>query len=170
MSDGITSDEYYRIVQFYFNEAKLLDEEKYDSWLQLLTEDFIYVVPVKEIRGKNRDSYFSSDNFYFKDDRKGLEDRIRRLQHKEGWSSKMHTQTRRFISNVIPSHDYASGKLEVECNLLLARTEPDIVDNLTLTARRVDTLVESSDGLRISSRKIYLDQTSVVIYNMYFPI
>lgn len=170
MKTYVSSNEHYEISRFLFEEAELLDHEDYTQWLALLSDDFTYVVPVKEVRGRNREEYYAGHNYYFKDDRKGLEDRIKRLLHKEGWSSKMHTQTRRFITNIIAFRSDGGDTISVEYNLMLARTEPDIVDSVIITGRRVDQILEGKDGFLLKSRRLYLDQTSVVIYNMYFPI
>lgn len=168
MKKYVSANEHYEISKFLYYESDLLDQEKYEDWLDILTEDFVYVVPVKEVRGTDRYDYYSDQNYYFKDDKRGLEDRIKRLLHREGWASKMHTQTRRFISNITASKE--DSYIMVEYNIMLARTEPDVVDNALITGRRVDQIVKDADGYQLHSRNLYLDQTSLVIYNLYFPI
>ena len=36
---------WFELMQFYINEAWLLDERRFDEWLDLFTEDLFYFLP-----------------------------------------------------------------------------------------------------------------------------
>src|SRR6201999_2820981 len=46
----IDSELQYRIEQFYYHEAELLDEWKYNTWLDLFAADLHYWMPVRHNR------------------------------------------------------------------------------------------------------------------------
>src|SRR5205085_2506943 len=68
-----------------FREARLLDEQRYDEWIQTFSDDGLYWVPINPDIGDPRDEVALAC-----DDRRRLEDRIARLN--TGWA---HSQTPR---------------------------------------------------------------------------
>src|SRR5207237_8604836 len=62
--------------QFLYYEARLLDTQRYEEWLQLFTEDATYWVPLQQ--GQN-DPYETSSIIH--DDRTLLELRVKQIRH-----------------------------------------------------------------------------------------
>jgi benzoate/toluate 1,2-dioxygenase beta subunit len=82
-----------KIANFLFEEAHLLDENRFESWLDLFRDDCWYWIP-SQIDQKNP---FDTVSIIY-DDRKLLETRVRRLS-----GDAMHTplpRTSRLISNI----------------------------------------------------------------------
>ncbi len=64
------------IEDFFHNEADLLDEREYDKWLDLLTEDVVYWMPMrKNVSYANRDMDITAENdiAWFHDDKRYAE-------------------------------------------------------------------------------------------------
>ncbi len=62
--------------QFLYHEARLLDTQRYEEWLELFTEDATYWVPLEQ---GQQDPYETSSIIH--DDRTLLELRVKQIRH-----------------------------------------------------------------------------------------
>src|SRR5690348_1828556 len=46
----VSADRQFDIEQFYYHEARLLDEHRYADWLELYSDDTRYWMPIRETR------------------------------------------------------------------------------------------------------------------------
>jgi benzoate/toluate 1,2-dioxygenase beta subunit len=99
-------------------EARLLDQLKFDEWLALYAPECIYWVPsTPEIGDPRREVSISFD------DRRRMEDRIYRLRTGYAWSQAPKSRTVRMISNV---EVFAAGNARmVRSNFLISEFRPD---------------------------------------------
>jgi 3-phenylpropionate/cinnamic acid dioxygenase small subunit len=84
-----------RCEQFLVHEARLLDEGRFDDWLELFTPDAWYWVPS---RPDQPDPHETVSLIY--DDRRLLETRVRRLASPRMYSQEPRSRTSRIIANV----------------------------------------------------------------------
>jgi 3-phenylpropionate/cinnamic acid dioxygenase small subunit len=84
-----------RCEQFLLHEARLLDEGKFDDWLELFTPEAWYWVPSEPDQA---DPAETVSLIY--DDRRLLETRVRRLASPRMYSQEPRSRTSRIISNV----------------------------------------------------------------------
>ncbi|MFC5589682.1 aromatic-ring-hydroxylating dioxygenase subunit beta [Sporosarcina soli] len=89
------------ITQFYYREAYLLDHRKYREWLDLLTEDIQYVMPVRVTVENKKGSNLNHDMTYFSDTKKDITMKVERLYMKSAWVDDPAPRQRHFISNVM---------------------------------------------------------------------
>jgi 3-phenylpropionate/cinnamic acid dioxygenase small subunit len=168
MSEKMVSlENYHRISQFYYSEARLLDERKFQQWLTLLSEDIAYIVPARHTpfvdvakRGtealldleqeisRGLEPPFRDDNFLT------LSIRVMRSFKMNSWTDNPPARTRRFVSNIEAVHD--GDGFDVYSNLLLYFSRYG-QDNHTYTARRHDYLRDTPAGLKITRREVLLD-------------
>ena len=83
------SDLRARIEEFLYREAELLDERRFNEWLELFAEDASYVVPVRRnVNQYCRESAVggSADVAHFDDDRQSLGWRVARLNSGTDWA------------------------------------------------------------------------------------
>lgn len=78
-----------------FTEARLLDEQRYQEWLAMLTPDAVYWIPCN---GAGTDPAREISIVY--DDRGRLDDRVERLASGMAHAQSPPSKTRRLISNV----------------------------------------------------------------------
>ena len=74
---------------FFFLEADLLDEREYDRWLELLTEDIVYWMPMrKNVSYANRHEDITAENdvAWFHDDKDTLRKRVKQIQTGLHWA------------------------------------------------------------------------------------
>ena len=160
---------HYRAERFLTREAELLDERDLRGWLDLVTDDVSYEMPVRHTRdrGAGLDAEFSADSFHMVEDRSTLEARVERFETEFAWSVDPPLRTRRFVTNV--RVDEPDGEeLPVRSNLLFYRSQGDTPDSDLLAAERRDRLRETDDGLRLAAREVRLDHTILPTKNIAF--
>jgi 3-phenylpropionate/cinnamic acid dioxygenase small subunit len=163
----ISLEEHHRISQFYFREARLLDERKFQQWLSLLTDDIVYVIPARhtpfldpakrETEALLNLEQETSDGLEppFRDDNKlTLSIRVMRSFKMSSWTDNPPARTRRFVSNIEAVQD--GDSVDVYSNLLLYFSRYG-QDNHTYTARRYDHLRRVENGFQIARREVLLD-------------
>lgn len=168
MKESLVSlEEHHRISQFYFREARLLDERKYQQWLALCTEDVTYIVPARHtpfLDPALRETEALLDLAQecstglappLRDDnRLTLTIRVMRSFKMNSWTDNPPARTRRFISNIEAVTE--GDGFDVYSNLLLYYSRNG-QDNHVYTGRRHDHLRNTPDGLRIAHREVLLD-------------
>ena len=80
---------------FLYHEVRLLDERRFEEWMDLFSEDGYYWVPTQP----DAEDPYSAVSLFF-DDREIMETRIRRLRHPRIYSDDPPARTRHLVSNV----------------------------------------------------------------------
>ncbi len=100
----------HAVEQFLFYEAELIDQRRLDEWAELFTDDAIYSVPNAREDGEPRE-----EAFIIHEDRKGIAERVRRLQHPAALTQVPPPRTRHMITNVV-ARDAGNGDVSVRSN------------------------------------------------------
>ena len=77
------------IEQFLYLEAELLDDRQIAAWVELMTEDVRYFMPLRRNRGlRERDREYSADGdtAYFDESKASLRMRLAKLQTNVAWA------------------------------------------------------------------------------------
>jgi phthalate 3,4-dioxygenase beta subunit len=151
--------------QFLVEEAALLDAADYAGWLDLLSEDIRYLMPVRitTARGAGFDSL--PDMSHFDEDLYALRKRVQRLATDHAWTEDPPSRTRHFVTNV-RTFGYGPGEWRVESALLMFRSRGDTRAPDLVSAGRADLLRETSAGLRLARREITVDESVLRTQNL----
>jgi len=148
-----------RVEEFLYYEAKLIDEHRYEQWLELWTEDGLYWVPAN-----SDDADPTRQAMIIYDNRARLGDRIYRLTSGAAWAQQPRSRTRRLISNVeVRETDDAYS---VESNCLIAEMRRSRQD--LFAARVLHTLRPAGASMRIALKKVLLLNNDDPIDNLTF--
>src|SRR5437016_852294 len=82
--------------RFLYHEAALIDQRRWDEWLDLFTEDALYWVPADEENPGDE-----AQAAIINEDRDGIAKRIKRLEHPSTLTELPPRRTRHFITNVV---------------------------------------------------------------------
>ncbi len=157
---------YYEAFGFLQNEASLLDNKQWKEWLKILDEKLSYKMPVRTVpQSREPQAEFSNEMYHFYDNYKTISMRVERMYTELAWAEDPSSRTRRFITNVRVS-ELEDNKLEVKSYILLMRSQHDIAKYQMLSAERKDILVQTDSGLKLESRVIYADQTTLGVENL----
>lgn len=149
------------IEAFLKHEAELIDDRKFDEWLQLMTDDIVYQVPIRTTRDEREEEF--TDTYHVDDNRFRLEKRVERLKTEYAWAEQPPSRTRHFVSNVrlTDTHDADDHQeYRVKSNLMLYVTRGDKPDPVVLSGERHDRIHHNGD-LRLAERVVLLDNTTL---------
>jgi 3-phenylpropionate/cinnamic acid dioxygenase small subunit len=160
-----------RLLDFLVEESAALDERRYTDWLGLLTDDFVYEVPVPQSREDPALAQHAEGLYLAHESKSFLTMRFTRVESDYAWAERPAAFVRHFVSNVRVLDGAAadgSGRWTVATNVLVTRSRLPEATALSSAGRR-DVIVETQEGLRLQHRAVYLDselpndsQTSVI--------
>ena len=167
------------VEQLLYREARLLDERRFHEWLQLFTDDVrywmvtrsnLYPRSSKAIAilnpGRNVDETTEEDGLAVLDEtKKTLEGRIARLETGMAWAEDPPSRTRHLIANIEVAPSHTASELEVFSSFIVYRNRSETEQDFYVGKRR-DAVRRIDGTLRISSRKITLDQNVLVAKNI----
>lgn len=156
---------WFEVHHLLVAEAELLDDRRFDEWLELFTEDVEYVAPVRVLK-KNPGPDVVDANLLFDENLTSLTLRVKRLATDVAWAEDPPSLTRRMVSNVRVRPGAAEDELEVKSNLLLFRSRSGAGQHDIICGQREDRLRRVDGALRIARRRILLDQASVGTKNL----
>lgn len=143
------------IYGFLVAESAALDERRFTDWLEMLTDEFTYEIPVPRSREDPLESPYDDEIFLAHESKSFLAMRFARLSSDHAWSERPTAFVRHFISNVRIAGS-ADGGLLVTSNVLVARSRLPEPTTLASAGRR-DTLVDTPAVLRLARRIVHLD-------------
>ena len=151
--------------QFLVEEAALLDAADYPGWLDLLTEDIRYLMPVRVTTARGAGFSTQPGMGHFDEDMYALRKRVQRLATDHAWTEDPPSRTRHFVTNVRTFADDRDD-LRVESALLLFRSRGDTREPSLISAGRTDLLRATPDGLRLARREITVDESVLRTQNL----
>lgn len=149
---------WFQVRNFLVNEADLLDNAKLDEWVDLLTEDIEYRIPVRMTRERGVDSEFSDDSFHVRDDLDGIMARKKRFDTEYTWFDNPPYRVRRFVSNVA-INALEDNHIHVKSNILMTRSRKDEPQGINVSGERHDRIRRDGDTLKLAEREVLLDHT-----------
>ncbi len=163
------------IEDFLYQEAEILDERRYEDWLDLLCEDIRYYMPMRRnVKFGELDREFTregQDINWFDEGKDTLTRRVKQILTGVHWAEEPLSRICHMVSNVqvleaIPSHSEPT-EVKIKSRFLVYRnrvqTETDI-----LVGKREDVLRKANGGWNIAQRKIILDQNVLMAKNLTF--
>lgn len=170
---AVDMETHYRVEQFLYHEAELLDSFSLAEWLTLLEESIVLQVPVRVDRDPGSEqSAFSETANYLREDYEMLRERVGRLEKEYAWSENPRSRVRHVIGNVRVL-GVEDDELTVANNQHVFRSYGDTADHDLLSARRHTVLREAGggdDGFTIADRTVYLDHTILNTKNLTLPL
>ena len=102
------------VEQFLYHEARLLDTQRYEEWLELFTDDATYWVPLEQ---NQKDPFETSSIIH--DDRTLLELRVKQARHPRAHARQPLARTVHQVGNVM----IEEGKDEIKVTSTLQLVE-----------------------------------------------
>jgi len=157
----------HQVEQFYNAEAELLDSRQFDAWLDLLTDDIRYWMPVTQNReyGNWTEEHTREglDLNWFDEGKFELEQRVKQLHTGMHWAEEPISRTCHMVSNLQVTDN---GKtLSTRCRFLVYRNRTETETDF-FVGKRSDTLRSDGTGFKIAAREIFLDQSVLLAKNL----
>lgn len=163
----------HEVHEFLCNEADLLDERRYEEWLDLLTDDVSYWVP---IRRNVQFGHWDTENTrqgldmnWFDEGKATLRLRVKQLMSGVHWVEEPTPRVSRLISNV---HDVRAvptpedpEEVRVKYRILIYRNKLDDGTDV-FAGKRHDVLRKVNGQWKIAKRAMLLDQSVLLAATM----
>jgi 3-phenylpropionate/cinnamic acid dioxygenase small subunit len=169
--ESFLSDEEIRlrleIEDFLYREADLLDDRRYDDWLNLFTDDVRYWMPMRrnvsseEMETENTAEVH--DMSWFDEGTATLIMRVQQIKTGVHWAEEPYSRVSHIVSNV-RLLDVGPSEVRVGCRFVVYRNRM-IDEESFFVGKRVDTLRRDGPSWKIARREIYLDQSVMLAKN-----
>jgi len=165
----------HEVEDFLYREAELLDERRYQEWLDLFTEDARYWMPMRRnVSADAPEREFTregTDVNWFDEGKETLTRRVRQLLTGVHWAEEPPSRICHMISNVQILRAGPAGpsptEVAVKSRFLVYRNRLE-TDTDVLIGKREDLLRRVDGGWRIARRKVILDQSVLLAKNLTF--
>jgi ethylbenzene dioxygenase subunit beta len=162
----------HELTEWLHDEATLLDEGRLEDWLELLTDDVRYQVPIrihKEVTDGSRVTGVQTDAFHLDEDRVSLQMRVDRIETGFAWAEEPPSRLRHHITNVrVRRPAGQDDELRVRSNVLIYRGRWDRPEHDLMSAERWDTFRREGDAWKLARRWVILDSTTIPMLNLTF--
>ncbi|MEC8164521.1 MAG: 3-phenylpropionate/cinnamic acid dioxygenase subunit beta [Pseudomonadota bacterium] len=157
----------HQVEQFYNAEAELLDSRQFNAWLDLLTDDVRYWMPVtinKEYGEWDKEhTREGKDLNWFDEGKFELEQRVRQIETGVHWAEEPVSRTSHMFSNLQITNN--RDELATRCRFLVYRNRTETETDF-FVGKRNDTLRRDGTGFKIAAREIFLDQSVLLAKNL----
>ena len=156
------------VERFFTAEAELLDERRFDEWLDLLHDDIRYWMPIaRNVRYDEPALEYTrehSEASWFDEGKDILQKRVQQILGGDHWAEEPRSRTTHLVANI--RIDGVSGSdITVKSRFMVCshRLEHDVE---LFIGKRVDVLRHENGTLKVLRRVIYLDQSVLLSRNL----
>jgi 3-phenylpropionate/cinnamic acid dioxygenase small subunit len=163
------------LENFLYMEADLLDNRRYEDWLDLFTEDARYWMPLRRNYKFGQESQENSreleDLAWFDENKTTLRLRVKQIMTGIHWAEEPPSRISHFVTNIrlIEAHPSVAEPSEVKLSsrfLVYRNRLQDETD--ILVGKREDVLRKENRGWKIARRNIFLDQNVLLSKSLTF--
>ena len=156
------------VEEFLFHEAELLDERRYEEWLDLFTEDAHYFMPMRQnVPADEMEREFTregTDVNWFDEGKDTLTRRVKQIRTGVHWAEQPPSRICHMVSNV-QVLAASPSEVSVKSRFLVYRNRVETETDF-LVGKREDVLRRVNGGFKIARRKIVLDQNVLLAKNL----
>lgn len=162
------------ISSFFFYEADLLDERRYNEWLDILHEDIKYFMPMRRNvkfgqHADKENTKLGSDISWFDEGKWTLTKRVEQILTGVHYAEEPLSRISHLITNVRvldqSKNEAGLRTVKTSCRFMVYLNRVEYEVN-TMVGKRYDTLVETENGWRVLEREIILDQNVLLVKNL----
>ena len=147
-------------------ESYILDQQRYDKWLEVLTDDIHYYMPVKVTTALGAGYDTSPGMAHFDENKYSLSRRVSRFATEHAWTEDPPSRLRHYVTNVRCYATSNEDELIVDSAVLLFRSRGDVQEPALISAGREDLLRRSASDWLLARRHIAVDESVLRTQNL----
>lgn len=160
----------HEVERFFTYESSLLDERLWDEWLELLTEDIRYYMPImRNVKYGEQERELTQERGginYFDEGKDILAKRLQQIQTGIHWAEEPLSRIVHMVTNVqITDVSEDEGEIRTKCSFLTYRNRVETETDF-FVGRRRDTLRRVDGALKVCRREVYLAQNVLLAKNI----
>jgi 3-phenylpropionate/cinnamic acid dioxygenase small subunit len=159
------SEQHHEAHQWLVVEAEVLDQRRYAEWMDMLTEDIVYRMPVRVTTSPQLEGTLEGMD-HFDEDRYSLQRRVDRFATEHAWTEDPPSRTRHFVSNVRVYPGEREGEIVVRSYLLIFRSRLDTREPDFVVGERTDVLRRVDGTLKLARRDFLVDESVLRTQNL----
>jgi 3-phenylpropionate/cinnamic acid dioxygenase small subunit len=148
------------------DEAWLLDAQAYEDWLEHITDDVHYLMPVRVTTALGAGFDTSPGMAHFDEDKYSLSRRVARFLTEHAWTEDPPSRLRHHLTNVRTFATEHEDHLVVESATLLFRSRGDVREGSFVSAGREDLLRRVDGQWQLARRVIMVDDSVMRMQNL----
>jgi 3-phenylpropionate/cinnamic acid dioxygenase small subunit len=162
------------IEDFLYTEAELLDERRFEDWLDLLADDIVYFMPIRRNvkygeHAEHENTVSGQGISWFDEDKWTLTKRVEQIKTVVHFAEEPLSRVCHMVSNiqlleVRPSFD-APSEVVVKSRFLIHQNRVEYETYLFI-GKRTDVLRSVGGAWKIARREIVLDQNVLLAKNL----
>ncbi|MCZ6556873.1 MAG: 3-phenylpropionate/cinnamic acid dioxygenase subunit beta [SAR324 cluster bacterium] len=154
------------IEEFFYMEADLLDERRFDAWLELLHEELVYFMPMRHNvkygeHEEAENTRLGRDISWFEEDKWTLRKRVEQIQTGVHWAEEPLSRVCHMVSNVrlltVEPNPGSPETVKVSSRFLVYQNRVESETNF-FVGRRTDVLRRHGSSWKIARRELILEQ------------
>jgi 3-phenylpropionate/cinnamic acid dioxygenase small subunit len=161
------------IEAFLYREAELLDERRYEAWLDLFTDDAHYFMPMRRnVPHDEPEREFTragADVNWFDEGKDTLTRRVKQILTGLHWAEEPPSRICHLVSNIQVLATAPAGpapaEVTVKSRFLVYRNRVETETDF-LVGKREDLLRRANGSWKIARRRIVLDQNVLLAKNL----
>jgi len=159
------SEEHNEVFQWLVTEAEILDERRYAEWMDLLTDDVVYRMPVRVTASPHLEGTLEGMD-HFDEDRYSLQRRVDRFATEHAWTEDPPSRTRHLVTNVRCREGEREDETVVRSSLLLFRSRGDQREPDFVVGERRDLFRRVDGALKLARREFLVDESVLRTQNL----
>ena len=166
MSNRVSETEYRDLADFLYDEAELLSAQDYPEWQKMLAEDLHYLIPVPQFLEQIGSREIGIGNGYFDEDIHSMRIRLQLLSSPQTTTAE---QVKSMLNHVVTNIRISeAGNDEYHCKsaITVHRTRFNKKEPTIISGRRTDLIRRTSDGFRLVTRRVDLNQSILMSSNI----
>ena len=161
-SDDLHLEAHHWLVE----EAYTLDAQEYEDWLERLTDDIHYIMPVRVTTALGAGYSTSPGMAHWDENKYSLSRRVARFLTEHAWTEDPPSRLRHFVTNVRTFRTDNENEIIVDSAVLLFRSRGDVNEPSIISAGREDLLRRNGDDWQLARRTIMVDESVLRIQNL----
>ncbi|MDR8071884.1 3-phenylpropionate/cinnamic acid dioxygenase subunit beta [Burkholderia cenocepacia] len=162
------------IEEHLYDEAELLDQRRFKEWLDTLSDDLVYFMPMTYNvkfgeHGQREKTGFEKDMSWFNEGKWTLTKRAEQILTGVHWAEEPLSRLTRLVSNVqitgIRTNDAGQQELSVRSRFLTYQNRCEY-EEYYFVGKRNDVFRKEGDGWKLVRREIDLGQTVLLAKNL----
>jgi phthalate 3,4-dioxygenase subunit beta len=154
------------VQRWLTDEAWLFDAQAYEQWLDRLTDDVHYLMPVRVTTALGAGYDTAPGTAHFDEDKYSLSRRVARFLTEHAWTEDPPSRLRHHLSNVRTFATDDPDHLIADSATLLYRSRGDVREASVVSAGRHDLLRRTGDGWKLARRTILVDDSVIRMQNL----
>ena len=161
-----TSELHATIHRWLVEEAYTLDQQRYESWVDMLTEDIHYVMPVRVTTALGTPFSTSPGMAHWDENKYSLSRRVARFLTEHAWTEDPPSRLRHFVTNVRVFETDVPGEVLADSAMLLFRSRGDVNEPSIISAHREDVFRDVGGEYKLARRVILVDESVLRTQNL----